>query len=281
MLPEDADAGEGENEGTPEGEAPPTNRSEQVEDAASPTPSGEEEAPPAGGDSEEPPPITKEVEGSEGEDWRDKRFRKENARRKEAEERLAALEAENAALKSGTKSEGYDEEEVNRLANERAKHLAAQREFADKCNHIAEVGRKEFDDFDARIKEIHKVVDGEDPTSVAQFNQILAAAIETGDGAKVLHRVGGDKNLAARLMEMSPLQLGITLTKLANEKSAAEPSGAPAPIKPIGSRGGAREAIDPSDPEKSGKLSTADWIKRRNEQIERKNAEGSSSRRLQ
>jgi hypothetical protein len=158
-----------------------------------------------------------------------------------------------------------DDAEVNR----RAAAIAAQNEFNRSCNETAAAGRQQFPDFDTRVAELVKTIDQKDPSQVSAYNSFLAAAIETGEGPKLIHALGGDLNEASRIMALSPVKMAIELTKLAT--GATPMTRAPKPVTPVGSRGTSHEAIDASDPERSDKLDTATWMRRREAELAAKN----------
>ena len=204
-------------------------------------------------------------------DWKDRRMAVLTARLREAEARAKELAG-------GAKPPGpaLPEAEINERAARLAREMEAQREFNRRCDETAEQGRKAFGDqpFSERVNALRQIFDPQDPKQVADYNLMLDAIIETGRGAELVHRLGGDLDEAARLLALtaSPVKLGIELAKLAAPRAAPALSAAPKPITPIGSRGAGNEKIDPDDVERADRLSTAEWMRRREAQVaERRN----------
>ncbi len=65
-------------------------------------------------------------------------------------------------------------------------------------------------------------------------------------------------------MALPPIKMAVELTKIASGQGR-QVSGAAKPITPVGGRGASHDAIDPTDPERADKLSTAEWMKRMDE----------------
>ncbi|HKU51987.1 MAG TPA: hypothetical protein VJQ25_05940 [Nitrospira sp.] len=190
-------------------------------------------------------------------DWRDKRIAKLTAQLREAQAAQAA--------QGGNQNSDPNADFESRVRAEAAR-LAAAEQFNARCLDVVNQGRKEFADFDLRVDDLKRIV-GSDPTSVNMYSGLIAAAIETGEGAKIIHRLGGDLNLAANLMEMNPVKMGMELAKLAlSGDSSPIVSNAPRPIRNLGAAA-QHSAIDPTDPTRAGKLSTPEWMKRREAQV--------------
>lgn len=199
------------------------------------------------------------------EDWRDRRIAQLTARLRESERRAAAQEP----AQPGTQPIA-DQAELDRLVEARAAERAAINEFNRQCNETAEAGRKQFgSEFDSRVQGLLGLIDRGDPQDALRYNQFLSAAIETGEAATLLHRLGGDLNEASRIMNLSPVRMGIELARLA-AKPEEQVSNAPRPIRPVGgTAGGSRDPIDPADPDRSDRLSTREWMARREAQLAR------------
>lgn len=281
---ENPDQGTSPN-GTTSPTTPPTSEPSipAVEGAGVESKAGEEGAPVEG--SGEPPPAS----ASPKKDWRDDRLAKLTAQKKERDSKIADLEAKlAAAAKSGEAPKvpnlGLDEAEVERRAQVRAAQLAEQAAWDAKCNGVVEQGRKDFTDFNDKVTALRGMVDESDPKEATAYQQLIAAAIETGEGHKLIHRLGGDPEEAQRILALPPVKMAIELTKLA--VAAAKPavpngeakvvgnpldvSAAPKPINVPG-RGAGAGVIDPTDPTRADKLSGKEWIARRNQQIEERN----------
>src|SRR5215469_42451 len=200
-------------------------------------------------------------------DWNDK----ENARLKRSrdraqQERDAAL-AEIQRLRQGQPDPGADfERRVNEAAQVRAAQLAAQQDFDRQCAEAQAAGRAANPDFDARVSSLKNIVDFNDPERSAAYNQFLQTALATGEGARIIYELGGNQEEAQRILGLPPVQMAIELTKMSARPPAESVSGAPRPIVPVGRGTTHRSPIDPSDPGKSDDLSTAEWMRRREEQ---------------
>jgi hypothetical protein len=206
------------------------------------------------------PKAESKAEGK-AEDWRDKRIAKLTAKLHELGE----------ALKTTPKPEASsnvtdDPAEFNRRVEAVAEAKLAQVEFNRACNDVAKAGASTFgkEVFDSRVQELSRLVDVRDPNSLATYNSFLAAAIETGAGEKIIHELGGDLNEASRVLALSPTKMAVELTKLAlRAESGNELTKLGKPITPISRKGESHDAIDPSDTNRSDKLSTREWMARR------------------
>jgi hypothetical protein len=147
--------------------------------------------------------------------------------------------------------------------------MAAAEKFDSDCNAVAEAGRKAFgkEAFDSSIANFTKnLVDGDDPASVQSYNEFLLAALETGEAPRLLHELGQNLDEAARILALPPIKRAVELAKLA-VREPSEITKAPKPLTPIGNRGGSHTSIDPTDAERADRLTTAEWMKRREEQV--------------
>lgn len=239
----------GEGEGAPVAEAEP-DLTVQADPAATPeTPA--EEAPqeePKAAAPEESKPAPKP-------DWRDKRIAKLTAQLKEAQAKPKAPEAP-APQQNPT-------EDFNRRVSEA---VAAQR-FNEKCNEVAEQGRSAFPDFDERLTALRSLVNDQDPAEVAQYNQFIQAGMETGQLHQIIHELGADLEEASRLLALPPIKMAMELAKRGVAPQADPVSLAPKPIRPLGGQLREHTQVRPDDPSRSDTLSTAEWMKRRSEQV--------------
>ena len=155
-------------------------------------------------------------------------------------------------------------EDVDRLANERAAQIAANARFNDDCNQTVDAGRKQFQDFDDKMRELGRVVTPGDPESVGAYVTLINAALKTGEAARVIHQLGSDLSTAQRLMQLDPMSMAVEVTKIAAGASKGnEISAAPKPITPVGGRGNNIHEISADDPNAADKLSTKEWMVRR------------------
>jgi len=223
-----------------------------------------------GGESTEPTAAA--VEDGEPEkpveDWRHKRIAKQAAQLKELREELLKSRQTPDTQPGGTKTE----EEIEKLVEAKASQKAAEAQFNSDCNRIAAEGAKLYPDFDSVIKGpdglATALVDRDDPVSLRNYQQFLAAAIDTGEAPKLLYALGKDLNEATRIANLPPAKMAVELTKLALKPAGGKTlSAAPKPITPVGSRPASHAAIQPDDPEKADRLSTAEWMARRAAQV--------------
>lgn len=220
------------------------------------------------------PPAPK---ADQGKDWRDDRIAVLTARLREEQRKNAVVQSKTDDTVKGGLSEDEVEARVAQRAPELAAQMAVRQAFDAACNAVAAKGKELFpDDFNARVGNIQRLRDVNDPQSAARYDYFLQAAIETGAGAEIIHALGEDMNEANRIINLSPVKMAVELTKLAAKVTADDegggnpkPSNLPKPITPVGDRGRSHEQIDPRDADRSDRLSTAEWMKRRNAQIEK------------
>lgn len=223
--------------------------------------------------SEQQPPRT---------DWRDRRIGELTARTREMRaelERLRAIAGQGQQPPNGQQPPPNpppynggppNQVEIDRQIQERAAILAANQEFNRRCNEVAETGRRDYPDFDTAVSKLVGLVDGNDPVGVANYNSFLTAAMETGEAPKILHALGGDLNEASRILSLNPVRMAVELTRMAS-RPVQEISRAPRPINPASTAAQAqRTSTSPDDPG-SDQMSTAEWMRRREEQIAARN----------
>jgi len=219
-------------------------------------------------------------------DWRDRRIGELTARGREMRAEIERLKAANAGQQPQPNGDlarapngqfrqpaGYqgpggppDQAEIDRQIQQRAEMLAANQEFNRRCNEVAEIGRRNYPDFDGQVGKLVGLVDANDPQGVASYNNFLNAAMETGEASKIIHALGGDLDEASRILSLTPVRMAVELTRMA-AKPISELSRAPRPINPAATNAQQmRTSISPDDPG-SDQMSTEEWMRRRNEQI--------------
>lgn len=155
--------------------------------------------------------------------------------------------------------------------------IANQREFDRRCNEVANAGKAVHPDFLERVSDLVTIHDPHDQQSSARYNAMLDAAIEVGgaDAHELVYALSGDLTEASRIMSLPPQRMGAALAKLAGavKPQPAAVSGAPKPITPI-PLGGGHENIRASDPQNAARLSSEEWHKRRQAEVEEKRAKG-------
>lgn len=195
-------------------------------------------------------------------DWRDKRIATLTRRLRELQENQGRQQAPQAP------QQPTQEQLTNQQIEQRARELSAVQDFNRRCDETALVGRSSFgeNEFNGRIQNLQKLVDNSDPVSVQAYNSLLLAAIDTGEGAKVLHALGADLNEAQRILALPPTRMAAELTRRSLNHET-QVSSAPKPITAVGSRGATHERISPDDADRSDHLSTAEWMRRREAQV--------------
>lgn len=204
-------------------------------------------------------------------DWRDERLAKVTGDKARLAERLAQYETPDGKPKATPEGDLLPKAEVTRLANEQAQVIASRTAFNQACNDAAAQGRKTWPDFDASVKALGQLVDREDPQSIATYDAFLAAALETGEPEKIIYQMGRDLDVANEVLKLgsSPVKQARRLAELASA-DAQQVSDLPKPIVPLkGSNPGPSE-IAPSDPVRADKLSTEEWMKRREKEVAEK-----------
>lgn len=204
-------------------------------------------------------------------DWRDRRIAQLTARLREAQ---AQPKPAAPAVDPSPAPPAGDPAEFRRQVQSEAARLSQQNAFTQACTDTAAAGRLAFPDFDARVGQLTQLVDQSDVTSVQQYNTLVSAAIETGQGAALIHRLGGDLNEASRLLSLPPIKLAVELARMADRTmdgghdtvGARKPL--PKPITTVANRGASANAtIDPRDPDRADQLDTAEWMRRREAQV--------------
>ncbi len=250
-----------------DGEADPPVSSPPADGAAgdlatggSPPPAGEagDEAAgdggaPSGGDPGGAPPEPK-PSATEVPQWALRRINQLTAQLKsEREKNVRAARAEPPTGAPTPAASGYDDAEVERRANAKA----AENEFLRRCSETEAAGRKEFGrEWDTRVASLRQIFDPSSQGDVVAWNEMLAAAMETGSGTRVLHSLADNLDEATRIMNLPVLRKGVELARLAARLEADEPAGglaggepsnAPRPIRAVGARGASHAAIAPDD----------------------------------
>ena len=194
-------------------------------------------------------------------DWRDSRIAELTAKlHDERKKAVATAEPPRA---------GESQAEFDSRVNARAAELAAQADWQRQCVAVIDAGKAAHTDWQPKVDSIRKLVDAGDQQEVGRYNAFLAAAMETGAAHQILYKLGDDPGEAKRLMSLSPVKQAAELAALAaNLKAPTAPSGAPAPIQPIGSHGAHFAEITPDDKDRGMDLPKAEWFARREKQAQ-------------
>ena len=199
-------------------------------------------------------------------DWKDRRLAQLTARLSQAN---AALAEKTAAPATAPDANETFDALVAEQAAKQARAIAAKASFDEKCNAAAQAGREKFGEkaFNESLDQILSLVDRTNPAEIANYQEFLASAIETGEAPKIIYELGRDPDEVARVLALTPRKMTIELAKMADAGKDPGVSAAPKPITPIDSKGGRHEQIAASDPTKADTLSTSDWMARRNAEI--------------
>lgn len=161
---------------------------------------------------------------------------------------------------------GPSKEEIDRQVQVRAAELTRVNEFNKTCNNIAEVGKKEFKDWDEALKNLGLV----GAVGANANPEFLETAVELKSPHAVLHYLGTNLEEAERLVNLSPKKMALEMARLEAALSAPAPapiappvSKAPAPVIPVGGKATA-PATNIDDPD----LSTDDFMALRAKQVD-------------
>lgn len=212
------------------------------------------------------PPSAKSVQVR---DWRDRRIEQLTARNRELQAQLTRNVPDPETAGREVSPQDVDiNSDIERLAEAKANEKLAIQRFNDQCNGVVEAGNSMFGaEFMPRVNAIRGMIDPTSREDQSNYTAFLSAAIDTGDAPRLLHYLGGNLEEASRIMSLSPTKMAVELTKLA-VRPTEELSRVPKPITPIvGGRQAAHTAIDPRDTERADNLNTAEWMRRREEQV--------------
>ena len=140
-----------------------------------------------------------------------------------------------------------------------AQQIAHQQTLNDAANRTYEAGKAAFGgDFDVAVNTLRQVTD------LSQRTDFLEAVTALPNAHEVYHYLGKNPDEAAHVLALSPVKMAIELATVAAKVGRPKPqSKAPAPITAVG-----RSASPSSD--LSDDLSTAEWIARREAQLEKR-----------
>jgi hypothetical protein len=170
-----------------------------------------------------------------------------------AEEQLARFEQGQPATKEKVE---VDPNEYRRAVQTEAQEVARVTKLNDRCNDIAEKGKKAFADFDASLAVMRE--------ELPLFNDkgatpALEAILEMDNPPALIHYLGNNPDIAAELAHLSPYRLTRRLDQIEREmKPTRQPSNAPKPLEPVKPVASVSGEPDPKD--------TARWMKWRNSQ---------------
>jgi hypothetical protein len=223
-----------------------------------------------------PAPAPAPVPTEKTSDWRDRRIARLTAQLREEQQKGKANPAPASAAKVAPLDPTADFN--SRVATAAAAQVAATR-FNDKSNAAAASGRAKYgkDEFNSSIRSLVSqfVPDDSDRDALGRYNAFITAALATGHAEDVIYELGRNLDEAETVMELDPLEMTAELTRrfalpVPAGSGKNEISAAPKPIRPI--TPGNETILDPANPEQSSKLSTSEWMARRNEQVAKRSA---------
>lgn len=166
-----------------------------------------------------------------------KRLRKTEQRlHRQYQSRMSSQTQTNGAPKreSFADEEAYQNAQIEHLADQRAAQKLAERQQREQQERVASSFREKAERASERYADFDTVVNN----PALQINAAMAEYIAESDlGADLAYHLGKNPELAEDIAEMSPIKAARELARLETELAAkpkANPSKAPAPIKPIG-----------------------------------------------
>lgn len=129
-------------------------------------------------------------------------------------------------------------EEIERLANERAAMLAEREAYNQRANQVYHEGVKEYPDFATALTNMRQA-------GLNLSDQVVEAALEVGHAHRLVHYLANNLDEADRIMHLPPHRMGAALAKLQTRVNPQpKTSKAPEPIKPIAGRAKAERSIE-------------------------------------
>lgn len=245
MEPDELEPTQGEPEGetvvNPGDESAPEQENELAEPPETETESD------ASVEDPEKPETTEDKPVEKKKSWELRRISEEVGKRREAEKRAAALDAELKRLReNATKPAAQATEEPaqldietirtqerDRIRLEEAGRLETER-FNAACNQVYEKGVAAFGaDFDNATATLSQALGDE----MQRRPEFLQAITELDNGHQVYYDLSRNPEEAERLLRMSPVKMALEIAKMSANvtKPAPKPiSKAPAPVTPVG-----------------------------------------------
>lgn len=223
----------------PEPVAEPATDAPEPSQAAEATDTPADDAEPAPEPSQAAPEPADDPDGTD-----EARIRRMYAEKRIAERERERLARENEVLR-GQRIEEPDEQ-VDRLATQRAQELAQQSQWDQDVARIRASADKEFGDFQPAIAAFQTAF-GHTP------GELIAASIAgaNGDEHRVLHWLSNNLDEAERIMKLQPMQQGAAIARIAAKVSAPPPpkaqTKAPPPIPRVAAAPVEPAQKDPAD----------------------------------
>jgi hypothetical protein len=191
-------------------------------------------------------------------DWALRRIAEITAKRREAEAEAARWKEQYEraqALVPADQQQHQPQQNVDQLARAYAENMRAQEREQERLVSIEQAGRKEFGaEFDTAVANLNAAGVGG-----PEFLRVIA---EIPNAEKVVAWLGKHDNLgeAVRIAGLSPIQMGIEMTKLstkAAKEMTKQISKAPAPIQAIEGGSSGSDTVEPS-------VGSKEWFEWRN-----------------
>ena len=153
-----------------------------------------------------------------------RRTESENAALKKAIAAREAAGGEQGDEQGQEEKPNLTEAEIDRLAEEKAR----QKEFVRDCNQIYDNGKGEFEDWEQALNVFAEVGNG----LTRPIVEAVMAASQYPH--RVLYALSQDKDEAARIMALGPVQMAVAIAKIEEvAPKTKKVSKAPEPIKPL------------------------------------------------
>lgn len=141
-------------------------------------------------------------------------------------------------------------------------------QFNRDADQLVTAGRGAYQDFDATIANYQRLGLGNDPSAQAKYISLVEAAIETGNGARVIYELGKNLDEAHRILNLPPVKMAVEVAKLGAPKAPAPVSAAPKPPTPIAAHAAAEPDIY------NDRLTYPEWLAARERDLAQKKAAG-------
>jgi chromosome segregation ATPase len=176
------------------------------------------------------------------------------AENEQLRERLARLEAQ---------ARPEDQQETKAADPEaRAREISRVERFTEKANDLVEQGTKKHADFTEKLKALASEV-GEFVKRDGMPSPFMDVILEVAEKpTELLYHLGKNPELAETLAGLNPIQLAKKLDRIERDlmdSSKSKTSNAPKPLDPVKGKA--------ADTGLSSNLDTAEWMKRREEEV--------------
>lgn len=228
---------------------------------ATPLPATDKTAP-APGSEQDPPDEAKPADAPKPPDPKDLAIRRLAFEQRETKRKLKEAQDRLAVAQPKDPNAPLTRADIDRHIEERAQAIIAEREQKATNEAWVAKGAAEYSDFNARCNVLADLGAGENPAFMAAIGKLPT-------GHKVIAELADDPAEVTRILELSPVELGMEIASISARISAADApdpappppvvvTAAPPPIKPLATR--ARADVRPED--MSSEQYMAWWNKR-------------------